>query len=225
MRILLVEDNRRLAGSICDVLSGSGYQMDWVDNIGDASAALAGTPFALILLDLTLTDGDGFSLLKELRQKRIDTPVLILTARDALETRVQGLDLGADDYMTKPFDVAELEARIRALIRRSAGQSRSEVDYAGLTLDLTANSVTAGEERLDISPREFAVLRLMVLSKSDVVPKSQIGDALSSFDVAISDNAVEQIMSRLRKRLAPHAIKVQTARGIGYYLLSDEADG
>ncbi|WP_350333630.1 response regulator transcription factor [Coralliovum pocilloporae] len=222
MRILLVEDNSKLAAGICDVLQGGGFQVDVVENGLDADAAIATTTFDLIVLDLTLPDLDGLEVLTNLRNRGVAVPVLIVTARGDLDDRIRGLDLGADDYLTKPFDVAELEARVRALIRRSSGRAQSTIRVAQLTLDLSSNALSSETGLIEIPPRELAVLRLMLLSKSDVVPKSKLMESLSTFDSDPSENAIEQIISRLRKRLAPHGISIKTARGIGYFILVDE---
>lgn len=224
MRILLVEDNRKLASGIANVLAGSGFHVDTVDNGGDADAALAASVFDLVILDLSLPDMDGLDVLRNMRNRAVTVPVLIVTARGRLDDRVRGLDLGADDYLTKPFEIEELEARIRALIRRAAGRAKSTVEFAGLTLDVGANALTHDGHPVDISPRELAVLKLMVLSKSAVVPKGQIAESLSTFDADVSQNAIEQIISRLRKRLLPFRINIKTARGIGYFLMTDEGE-
>ena len=222
MRILLVEDNAKLAAGMADVLGRGGFQVDAVADGERAEAALASTRFDLVVLDLSLPDMDGLDVLRNLRNRRHDVPVLIVTARGDLDDRVRGLDLGADDYLTKPFAVAELEARARALIRRGAGRASPTIAFGGMTLDMGANSLTRAGRPIDISPRELAVLRLMLMSKSDVVPKAQIAESLSTFDVDMSDNAVEQTISRLRKRLAGHGVAIRAARGMGYFLLADE---
>lgn len=223
MRILLVEDNTKLAEGTRDVLTSSGFQVDIVANGEDAQSALRAGDYDLVILDLTLPDMDGLDVLRALRGHGGQMPVLIITARGDLDDRVKGLDLGADDYLTKPFEVSELEARVRALIRRSAGRTQSSLTYAGLTLDIANGILMKGNEPLEITPREFATFRALVLSKSDVVPKVKILNSLTTFDSDITENAVEQIISRLRKRLAPHGISIRTARGIGYYLFTQEA--
>lgn len=224
MRILLVEDNIKLASGVAEVLAKSGFHVDTVDNGADADAALAASSFDLVILDLSLPDMDGLDVLRNMRNRAITIPVLVVTARGRLDDRVRGLDLGADDYLTKPFEIEELEARIRALIRRAAGKAKSAVEFAGLTLDVGANALTHEGRPIDISPRELAVLKLMVLSKSTVVPKAQIAESLSTFDADVSSNAIEQIISRLRKRLLPFAITIKTARGIGYFLMTEKGD-
>ena len=221
MRILLVEDNEKLAKGIADVLSGSGFQVDVVGDGEEAEAALLVQTFALVILDLNLPGLDGLDVLKNLRGRGVTVPVLVVTARGDLDDRVLGLDIGADDYLTKPFEVSELEARVRALIRRSAGKAQSAIDFSGLVLDIASNTLTADGAPVEISPRELSVFRLMLMSRGRVVPKAQIVDALSTFDADISENAVEQTISRLRKRLAAHGIGIRTARGMGYFLFSE----
>lgn len=222
MRILLVEDNAKLAAGMAGVLTRGGFQVDRVGGGEDAEAALASTGFDLVLLDLSLPDMDGLEVLRNLRGRQRDVPVLIVTARGDLDDRVRGLDLGADDYLTKPFAVEELEARVRALIRRGAGRGRPTIDFAGMTLDVTTNTLMQGATPIEISPRELAVLRLMLMSKSAVVPKAQIAESLSTFDSDISENAVEQTISRLRKRLAAHGVAIRAARGMGYFLMTED---
>lgn len=221
MRILLVEDNAQLAAGIAEVLRRGGFLVDTVAGGEDAEAGIASTEFDLVILDLSLPDKDGLDVLRDLRNRHQDVPVLIVTARGDLNDRVRGLDLGADDYLTKPFAVEELEARARALIRRGAGRARPTIEYGGLVLDVSANSLTSDGRPIDISPRELAVLRLLLMSKSAVVPKTQIVESLSTFDSDISENAVEQAISRLRKRLASHGVAIRAARGMGYFLMSD----
>ena len=221
MRILLVEDNEKLAKGIAGVLSGNGFQVDIVGDGEQAAAALLVQTFALVILDLSLPGLDGLDVLKNLRGRGVTVPVLVVTARGDLDDRVRGLDIGADDYLTKPFEVSELEARVRALIRSSAGKAQSAIDFAGLVLDIADNTLTANGAPVEISPRELSVFRLMLMSRGRVVPKAQIVSSLSTFDVDISENAVEQTISRLRKRLAAHGVGIRTARGMGYFLFSE----
>lgn len=224
MRILLVEDNAQLAAGVAEVLRRGGFQVDTVAGGEDAEAGIASTEFDLVILDLSLPDKDGLDVLRDIRNRRQDVPVMIVTARGDLDDRVRGLDLGADDYLTKPFAVEELEARVRALIRRRAGRARPTITFAELTLDVAANSLTRAGVPIDISPRELAVLRLMLMSKSTVVPKSQIVESLSTFESDMSENAVEQTISRLRKRLATYGVSIRAARGMGYFLMTDAAE-
>jgi two-component system OmpR family response regulator len=218
LRILVAEDNRTLADGLAAVLRGSGYAVDVVGDGASAHAVLAAERFDLVILDLTLPDMDGLEVLRALRARRDNTAVLILTARGALDDRVRGLDLGADDYMTKPFEVSELEARARVLLRRQAGLRGALVDYGGLSLDTNSRTLSANGEAFELPARELSVLETLLLRAGKVVGKQQIIQSLAAFDDDLSTNAVEQYVSRLRKRLAPIGLTVRTARGLGYYL-------
>ena len=208
MRILLVEDDRPLAEALNALLVGSGYAVDTVHDGASAEALAAAERFDLVILDLNLPEMDGLSVLRAMRGRSDPAAVLILTARGAPEDRVRGLDLGADDYLAKPFDVAEFEARVRSLLRRQAG--------------LRAATLTVGEVTLDLISRQFAreraLLELLFTRAGKVVPKEAIVQSLTSLDDMLSDNAIEQYISRLRRRVAPYGVTLRTARGIGYYI-------
>jgi two-component system OmpR family response regulator len=218
MRILVAEDNITLADGLAAVLRGSGYAVDVVRDGMSAHAVLAAERFDLVILDLNLPGMDGLEVLRALRARRDNTAVLVLTARGALDDRVRGLDLGADDYMTKPFEVSELEARARVLLRRQAGVRGALVDYGGLSLDTNSRTLSANGEAFELPARELSVLETLLLRAGKVVGKQQIIQSLAAFDDDLSANAVEQYVSRLRKRLAPIGLTVRTARGLGYYL-------
>ncbi|MCO5733802.1 response regulator transcription factor [Rhizobium sp. SSA_523] len=218
MRILLVEDNDTLADGLSTILRGSGYAVDVVGDGVSAEAAVAAQSFDLIILDLNLPGMDGLDVLRSIRARQNPAAVMILTARGAPEERVRGLDLGADDYLTKPFEVTELEARIRVLLRRQAGLRSSRVDFGGLTFDLTSRTFTAANRTMDIPARELGLLELLFLRAGKVVSKETIVNSLTGFDDELSANAIEQYVSRLRKRLQAHGLTIKTARGIGYYL-------
>lgn len=224
VRILLVEDNPALAEAIRALLTGSGYAVDAVGDGVSAEALARSERFDLVVLDLGLPEMDGLSVLRALRARQDDAAVLILTARGTPEERVRGLDLGADDYLVKPFDAGELEARIRSLLRRRAGIRAAEVRLGEVTLDLARRRVTAGGRALDLPARELALLELLVLRQGQVVTKEAIQQALTPLDDLLSDNAVEQYASRLRRRLAPHGLSLRTARGIGYFLERTEGE-
>lgn len=218
MRILLVEDNATLAEGLATILRGSGYAVDVVGDGLSAESAARAESFDLIILDLNLPEMDGLDVLRSLRSHQNQAAVIIVTARGAPEERVRGLDLGADDYLTKPFDVSELEARIRVLLRRQAGLRSSRVEVGALAFDLTSRTFTSAGRPVDIPARELALLELLFLRAGKVVSKDAIIGSLSGFDDDLSANAIEQYVSRLRKRLHSYGLTVKTARGIGYYL-------
>lgn len=218
MRILLVEDNQALAEGLTAILRGSGYAVDAVADGASAEAVAAAESYDLVILDLNLPEMDGLDVLRAMRARANKAAVMILTARGAPEDRVKGLDLGADDYMIKPFDISEFEARIRMLLRRQAGLKSSIVNYGGVTLDLTSRTFSCQGVPLDIPARELALLELLFLRAGKVVSKDAIVGSLTGFDDDLSANAIEQYVSRLRRRLGPHGLTVKTARGIGYYL-------
>ncbi|MFT4182935.1 MAG: response regulator transcription factor [Rhizobium sp.] len=224
MRLLLVEDNEALADGLLAILRGSGYAVDVVGDGVSALAAVTAESFDLVILDLNLPEMDGLDVLKAIRGRQNRAAVLILTARGTPEERVRGLDLGADDYLTKPFDVSELEARIRVLLRRQAGSRTSTVEFGSVTFDLASRAFSASGTRIDIPSRERAVLETLFLRAGKVVSKEAIMQSLIGFDEDLSTNAIEQYVSRLRRRLTPHGLTVKTARGIGYYVdrCSDE---
>jgi len=218
VRILLVEDNEALADGLSAILKGTGHAVDVVGDGASADAAIASENFDLVILDLTLPEMDGLDVLRGMRARASKAAVLILTARGAPEERVRGLDLGADDYMIKPFDISEFEARVRMLLRRQAGLRSSAVTFGGIALDLNSRTFSAEGMPLDIPARELGLLEILFMRAGKVVAKEAIMQSLAAFDDDLSANAIEQYVSRLRKRLAPHGLTVRTARGIGYYL-------
>ncbi|WP_117192867.1 response regulator [Rhizobium terrae] len=218
MRILLVEDNQALAEGLTTILRGSGYAVDAVMDGASAEAVVAAETYDLVILDLNLPEMDGLDVLRAMRARANKAAVMILTARGTPEERVKGLDLGADDYMIKPFDISEFEARIRVLLRRQAGLRSSIVNYGGVTFDLTSRTFSSQGVPLDIPAREVALLELLFLRAGKVVSKEAIVGSLTGFDDDLSANAIEQYVSRLRRRLGAHGLTVRTARGIGYYL-------
>lgn len=216
MRILLVEDDSLLGEGIRVGLRQDGYAVDWVTTGEAAERALATESFDLLVLDLGLPGRDGLSVLRQLRRGGNDTPVIILTARDTVADRVQGLDLGADDYLTKPFDLDELGARARALIRRSRGRATPVLEHGSLTLDPASHRVTYAGQIVEMSPREFTLLRILMENATKVVSKTRLQETLYGWDQDIESNAVEVHIHHLRKKLDADLIK--TVRGVGYTL-------
>ncbi|BBL58972.1 response regulator transcription factor [Methylomonas koyamae] len=219
MRILLVEDDQALADGLSHSLSEWGFDVTLARTGAFAVGALSTQPFELAILDLGLPDMDGREVLRELRGRRQSPmPVLILTARDGLNDRIGGLQLGADDYMTKPFELLELEARVRALLRRSQGGFDHDIRFGGLVLDTRQQQVKVRGELLQLPPREYGVLEALLLQAGRVVSKDHIAQRLAVRSEELADNAIEVYIHRLRKRLEPYAIGIRTLRGLGYLL-------
>lgn len=218
MRLLLVEDNPQLAELVHDGLTGQGFAIDRCGSLKEALAARAAASYDLILLDLGLPDGDGMSLVRELRQGNDSTPILILTARGGLNDRLIGLDGGADDYLVKPFEIAELAARCRALLRRPGASLGVVLHLGNVALDTTTRTVTVNEQRIEVPPREAALLEHLLRRAEQVVRRNQLEESLYSFGEDVTPNALESAVSRLRKRLtaADANVMVRTAHGIGY---------
>lgn len=218
MRILLAEDDEVLSDGISKALSHCGFAVDKVNSGSQADVALGAASFDLAILDLGLPGMDGLEVLKRLRSRGKRLPVLILTARDGLEARVAGLDLGADDYITKPFDLPELEARVRALIRRSNYCAENEITYGPIKFDVSGRSVSVEDQPVEFSARELAVLELLLQRSGRVVSKEQLMEHMYGWDNDVSPNAIEVFIHRLRKRLEPFGIGIRTVRGLGYLL-------
>jgi DNA-binding response OmpR family regulator len=218
MRILLVEDDPALSLGVRRALQREGWQ---VDHVGDGEQALTATrtsQFDAAVLDLGLPRRDGVSVLREWRAKQLDLPVLVLTARDGLSDRVAGLNAGADDYLIKPFEVSELVARLRAITRRRGGHASEEITVGDLNLSATKKTARVATHMLDLSPREFALLELLVCSAGQPVSKERITSTLSSWDADFSDNSAEVYIHRLRKKLHASQVRIRTRRGFGYQL-------
>jgi two-component system OmpR family response regulator len=218
MRLLVVEDDLPLAEALTTLLTSSGYAVDCVHDGPSAEALAAAERFDLVILDLNLPEMDGLAVLNAMRDRSNPAAVMILTARGAAEDRVRGLDLGADDYMAKPFDVREFEARVRSLLRRQAGLRSATVTLGTLTLDLTTRQFFASDQPLDLPPRERALLELLLTRAGKVVTKEAIVHSLTSLEDMLSDNAIEQYVSRLRRRITAYGLSLRTVRGIGYLL-------
>jgi two-component system response regulator TctD len=218
MRILLVEDNAELADWLGRLLHSRNFAADKVGDVASAEAALASASFDLVILDLALPDGSGISLLRELRRRGNRVPVLILTASGELQARVVGLDAGADDYLAKPFAIEELEARIRALLRRSHGGGESHIRLARMTFEPSTRLFTVDGEALPLTPRERATLEKLALRAGQVVAKEALAEAIFGFDDQADVSAVEVYVHRVRKKVAPHGVTIATLRGLGYVL-------
>ena len=216
MRILLVEDDVMLGDGMQDALRHSGYTVDWLQQGLPALTALKSDEFAALILDLNLPDIDGLSLLRKLRREGHQLPVLILTARDALSQRVEGLRLGADDYLCKPFALIEVAARLEALIRRAHGQSSSELRHGKVSLDPNRLTASLDGESLTLKPKEFALLELLMRNAGRVLPRKLIEEKLYTWDDEVSSNAVEVHVHHLRRKLGSEFIR--TVHGIGYTL-------
>ncbi|MDR2219042.1 MAG: response regulator [Methylobacillus sp.] len=222
MRILIVEDDPALADGLARSLTRAGYAVDCATDGAMANTLLQDAVYDLAILDLGLPKMDGTEILRRLRQRGGKTPVLVLTARDAVEDRVSGLDLGADDYMTQPFNLSELEARARALIRRGQLGSNTALACAKLMLDTAARRAYIEKTALDLSAREIGVLEVLMLRRHKVVSKEQIMEALCQWDKDIGGNAIEVYIHRLRKKLETSGVHIRTIRGLGY-LLEEES--
>jgi DNA-binding response OmpR family regulator len=216
VKLLLVEDDAMIGRALLDALRGESYAVNWVRDGATADTTLASEPYDCVLLDLGLPKRDGLSVLRSLRSRGNTVPVLVATARDAVGDRVAGLDAGADDYIVKPFDVDELLARIRALIRRSAGRADPVISHKGLTLNPATREATFNEHALQLSAREWAVLEPMMQRPGAVFSRAQLEEKLYGWKDDISSNAVEVYIHGLRKKLGADFIK--TVRGLGYVI-------
>lgn len=218
MRILLAEDDLLLADGLARALRRSGYTVDVAQTGKIAEAALADAHFDVVLLDLGLPDIDGSEILRRLRGRRLKIPVLVVSARPAIEERVRLLDLGADDYLVKPVAVSELEARIRVLIRRGRGEADSRLELGPLSLDLNGRRALLSGKPLELTAREWSMLAFLAGRANRVVNKDQLTEALYAWDAEITPNAIEKSISRLRSKLESGGITIRTVRGLGYFL-------
>lgn len=216
MRLLLVEDDTLLGDGIRTGLAQEGYAVDWVEDGNAAELALKTSEYEILVLDLGLPKYSGLEVLKKLRAEGYDIPVLILTARDTVQDRVLGLDSGADDYLTKPFDLDELSARIRALLRRRGGRSTPVIEHKDITVDPASHVVMLNGEAVDISPREFTILQLLLENRGKVLSRSRLEEGLYAWNDEVESNTVEVHIHHLRKKLGTDLIR--TIRGVGYII-------
>ncbi|NTV94757.1 MAG: response regulator transcription factor [Thiobacillus sp.] len=218
MRILIVEDDEVLADSLIRAMVGVGYATDHAGDGERALSMLLDGCYDLAIMDINLPRMDGLCILKHVRAAKKSLPVILLTARDSIEDRVLGLDLGADDYLTKPFSLAELEARVRALLRRGQGGGAAKLTCGGLEFDSVGRRVTLAGEAVELSARELAVLETLLFRQGKVVSKEQLIESLCAWGDEVTPNAIEVYMHRLRKKLVPGGIDIRTVRGLGYLL-------
>ena len=216
MRLLLVEDDEILGDGLVAGLRMEGYAVDWLTNGRQADEALKLNSYELIVLDLNLPDMDGMSILRALRNRKDETPVMVLTAKDTISDRVMGLDSGADDFVIKPFELDEVCARLRALARRSEGRSAPTIEYNGISLDPASHQVTYNNEKVDLSQKEFEILSFLMSNIGKVVSRSRLEESLYSWDSDVESNTVEVHIHHLRKKLDTALIR--TVRGVGYII-------
>jgi two-component system, OmpR family, response regulator QseB len=214
MRVLVIEDDPMIGRAVVTGLHDNGYAVDWVRDGGEAELALANGVYDLALLDLGLPRRDGLEILKGVRRSRNDLAVLIITARDSLADRVAGLDHGADDYLVKPFDLDELLARARAVIRRRAGRFSPQITYGVLTMDPVKREVSFRGTRVELSAREFAVLEALMKEPGAVVSREKLEDAVYGWSEEIGSNSIEVHLHHIRRKLKPQLIR--NVRGVGY---------
>ena len=221
MRLLLVEDNVRLSELVSRALTAEGFAVDAAETLRAAEELLGLVTYDLIIVDLGLPDGDGLTLIKAVRSRSDSTPILIITARSGLDDRIIGLDLGADDYLVKPFATEELAARCRALLRRPGGVLGTILTAGNLSLDCNAREARVNNTRMELPPRELSLLELLMRRAGQVVPRANLENGLYSMGEEVSPNALEAAVSRLRRRLAAAGsdVLLHTAHGIGYALM------
>jgi two-component system response regulator QseB len=219
MRVLVVEDDRMIAKGLHTALKQDGYAVDGVSDGRSAAAALRSSRFDVVLLDLGLPERDGLEVLRELRSRGDATPVIIVTARDDVQNRIQGLDAGADDYIVKPFDLDEVAARMRSVLRRAAGRGDPRIRHRGITLDPVSHAVERDGEPVVLSAHEFAVLEALLQRPGAVLSRAQLEDRLYGWSEGIESNAIEVYVHGLRRKLGNDAIR--TLRGVGYFVPKD----
>lgn len=216
MRILVVEDDAMIGEAVVAGLAADGYAVDWVRDGRSAELSIGTHAYALVLLDLGLPAPDGIAVLNNVRARRLDVPVLIITARDTVADRIAGLDAGADDYLVKPFDLDELSARVRALLRRAAGRAEPLLRRGALTLNPATHEVLLHERAIELSAREFALLLALAERAGSVVSRAQLEEKLYGWNEAVGSNAIEVHVHNLRRKLGESTIR--NVRGLGYKL-------
>ena len=216
MRVLLVEDDAMIAQGLQTALRQSGFAVDWMRDGKSAAGALRGSVFDVVLLDLGLPHQDGIEVLRELRKRGDATPVIILTARDEIQDRIAGLNAGADDYIVKPFDLDEVTARMRSVLRRAAGRGDPSIRHGELRLDPVARTIERSGVLVNVSAHEFAVLEALLQRPGAVLSRAQLEDRLYGWDEQIGSNAIEVYIHGLRRKLGSDAIR--TLRGVGYFV-------
>ncbi len=223
MRILLVEDDPMIGAAVAEGLRATGDAVDWVqDGVSAAAALAASTPYALLVLDIGLPGRDGLTVLRELRSHGSKLPVLLMTARDAVSDRVAGLDAGADDYLVKPFDLDELLARVRALLRRAAGRADPVLAHGRVKIDPAAHTAWLDDAPLALSAREFALLHALLERPGSVLSRAQLEERLYGWNDSVGSNAVEVHIHHLRRKLGDGVVR--NVRGVGYTLAADSAE-
>ncbi|MBE7367284.1 response regulator [Ramlibacter pallidus] len=223
MRVLLVEDDEMIGHSLKEALSTQGWSVDWVKDGLLAQSAWADGDYACVLLDLGLPKRDGVEVLRHARTRGDTTPVLVLTARDGVDDRVGGLDVGADDYLVKPYEVRELLARMRAVIRRRDGSAHSVIGNANVQLDLTTREVLVQGERAQLSAREFALLHALLERPGAILSREQLENRIYGWGEEVSSNAVDVLIHGMRRKLGPDAIR--NVRGLGWRVSGGSATG
>jgi DNA-binding response OmpR family regulator len=215
VRYLLVEDNAELSEAVMKRLALDGHAVDHAGTLAEAEDCLAAASYDLILLDVMLPDGDGRAFLARSRA-HLETPVIVLTARSQVSDRVGALDQGADDYITKPFDFSELEARCRAVLRRRGGSARNEITLGSAIFDPLAGTLRNGAETVELRHREIRLMEVFARHPGQILSKSQLMDRLFSYDTAVTENAIEVYVGRLRRRIDGMGVRIETVRGLGY---------
>lgn len=224
MRILLAEDDSSIAAAIVATLRNRAHAVDHVADGIEADLALADVEYDLLVLDLGLPRLDGSEVLRRLRSRHASLPVLVITARDALNDRIRTLDLGADDYLVKPFAIAEFEARVRALLRRSVSQGSAQMTIGRLRLDITGHRAWIGDDRLDLTAREFGLIEALAVRSQRVTSRAQLVEALCSWDQELTDNGLDIAIHRVRRKLKTSGATIRTIRGLGYLLEGESHD-